>query len=64
MRVYVTAAAKRAIVVKEGDLLAKADSQANPVKVSKALYSEFKTWFGSKCFNVQYVSKASNIMTS
>eukprot|EP00959_Pyramimonas_sp_CCMP1952_P317214 6639197-Pyramimonas_sp.AAC.1 len=32
MRVYVTAAAKRAVVVKEDDLLAKADIQANPDK--------------------------------
>ena len=36
MRVYVTAAAKRAVVVKEDDLLTKADIQANPVQVSKA----------------------------
>eukprot|EP00959_Pyramimonas_sp_CCMP1952_P443391 9282808-Pyramimonas_sp.AAC.1 len=35
MRPRVTAAAKRAAVVKEDDLLAKADTQANPVKVSK-----------------------------
>eukprot|EP00959_Pyramimonas_sp_CCMP1952_P129949 2717657-Pyramimonas_sp.AAC.1 len=32
MRVYVTAAAKRTAVVKEDDLLTKADIQANPVK--------------------------------
>ena len=38
VRVYVTAAAKRAVVVKEDDLLTKADIQANPVKVSQALY--------------------------
>eukprot|EP00959_Pyramimonas_sp_CCMP1952_P113614 2374955-Pyramimonas_sp.AAC.1 len=35
-RVYVTAGAKQAPVVKEEDLLTKAGSQANPVKVSKA----------------------------
>jgi len=52
MRVYVAAAAKRAVVVKEDDLLTKADIQANPVKVSKTLYTELKTWFdnnASKC---------------
>eukprot|EP00959_Pyramimonas_sp_CCMP1952_P296047 6192677-Pyramimonas_sp.AAC.1 len=32
MRVYGTAAAKRAVVVKEDDLLANADVQANPEK--------------------------------
>eukprot|EP00959_Pyramimonas_sp_CCMP1952_P248505 5194464-Pyramimonas_sp.AAC.1 len=32
MRVYATAAAKRAAVILEDDLLAKADVQANPVK--------------------------------
>eukprot|EP00959_Pyramimonas_sp_CCMP1952_P303364 6348636-Pyramimonas_sp.AAC.1 len=36
MRVYVTAAAKRAALAKEDDLLARADIQANPVKVPKA----------------------------
>eukprot|EP00959_Pyramimonas_sp_CCMP1952_P378363 7926072-Pyramimonas_sp.AAC.1 len=37
MRVYVAAAAKRAVVVKEDDLLAKADVQANPEELPKAL---------------------------
>eukprot|EP00959_Pyramimonas_sp_CCMP1952_P144641 3027341-Pyramimonas_sp.AAC.1 len=37
MRVYVAAAAERAVVVKEDDLLAKAHIQANSDKVSKAL---------------------------
>eukprot|EP00959_Pyramimonas_sp_CCMP1952_P087538 1831563-Pyramimonas_sp.AAC.1 len=37
MRVYATAAAKRAAVVKEDDLLTKADLQANPVNASTAL---------------------------
>eukprot|EP00959_Pyramimonas_sp_CCMP1952_P161326 3373609-Pyramimonas_sp.AAC.2 len=27
-------------------------------------YTELKTWFDNKCFNVQDISKASNIMTS
>eukprot|EP00959_Pyramimonas_sp_CCMP1952_P012176 257143-Pyramimonas_sp.AAC.1 len=42
IRVYVTAAAKRAVVVKEDDLT-KAGSQAKPDKVSKALYTGHKT---------------------
>eukprot|EP00959_Pyramimonas_sp_CCMP1952_P105928 2214756-Pyramimonas_sp.AAC.1 len=64
MRVYIAAAAKRAAIVKGDDLLAKSDTQANPDKVSKAPYTELKTWFGNKCFNIQDVSKASSIMTS
>eukprot|EP00959_Pyramimonas_sp_CCMP1952_P467417 9491575-Pyramimonas_sp.AAC.1 len=43
MRVHVIAAAKRAVVVKENDLLAKGGIQANPEKVHKALYTELKT---------------------
>eukprot|EP00959_Pyramimonas_sp_CCMP1952_P277874 5808362-Pyramimonas_sp.AAC.1 len=62
MRMHVAAAAKRAAVVKEDDLLAKADIQGDP-KVSKALYTELRTWFDNRCFNVQDISKASNIMT-
>eukprot|EP00959_Pyramimonas_sp_CCMP1952_P142271 2978110-Pyramimonas_sp.AAC.1 len=45
MRAHDTAAAKRAAVVKEDDLLAKADVQANPEKIAKALFTELKTWF-------------------
>eukprot|EP00959_Pyramimonas_sp_CCMP1952_P074475 1556097-Pyramimonas_sp.AAC.1 len=52
LRVDVATAAKRAVVVKEDDLLAKADIQANPEKVSKALYTELKTWFDNKCFKM------------
>eukprot|EP00959_Pyramimonas_sp_CCMP1952_P311227 6513353-Pyramimonas_sp.AAC.1 len=43
MRVYVATAAMRAVVVKGDDLLAKADIQANPKTVSKALCTERKT---------------------
>eukprot|EP00959_Pyramimonas_sp_CCMP1952_P066697 1392471-Pyramimonas_sp.AAC.1 len=64
MRVYAAAAANQASVVKEGDLLAKADIQANPVKASKALYTELETSLDNKCFKVQDISKASDIVTS
>eukprot|EP00959_Pyramimonas_sp_CCMP1952_P161598 3379203-Pyramimonas_sp.AAC.1 len=64
MRVYVATAATRAVVVKGDDLLAKADVQADPVKVSKAIYTELKTWVDKECFKLQDISKASNIMTS
>eukprot|EP00959_Pyramimonas_sp_CCMP1952_P119299 2494041-Pyramimonas_sp.AAC.1 len=64
MRVSVTAAAKRAGIVKGDDLLAKADIQANTEKVPKALYTELKTRFDNKSFKLQDASKASNITTS
>ena len=64
MRVYVSAAAKRAVVVKEDDLLTKADIQANPKKVAEALYSELKIWLDNRCFEMYDISKATNIMTS
>eukprot|EP00959_Pyramimonas_sp_CCMP1952_P273244 5711411-Pyramimonas_sp.AAC.1 len=64
VRVYVAAAAKRAVVVKEGDLLAKADVQEKPEKVPKALYIDLKAWFDNKCFEMQAISKASSILTS
>eukprot|EP00959_Pyramimonas_sp_CCMP1952_P094323 1973056-Pyramimonas_sp.AAC.2 len=64
MRVYATAADKRTVVVKEDDLLTKPDVHVNPVKVSKALYTELKTWFGTEFFKVQDISKKSNIMIS
>eukprot|EP00959_Pyramimonas_sp_CCMP1952_P303802 6357686-Pyramimonas_sp.AAC.1 len=64
MRVSVAAVAKRAAVVKEGDLLAQADIQADPERVSNALYTELKAWLDNECDNMQDLSKASNIMTS
>eukprot|EP00959_Pyramimonas_sp_CCMP1952_P125578 2625909-Pyramimonas_sp.AAC.1 len=64
MRVYSTAAAKRAAVVMEDDLLAKAGIQANPEKISKALFTELKTWFDNKCCKMQEIAKTSSIMTS
>eukprot|EP00959_Pyramimonas_sp_CCMP1952_P131610 2751864-Pyramimonas_sp.AAC.2 len=62
-RACATAAAKRAAVVKEGDL-AKAGIQANPVKVSKTSYTEFKAWLDNKSFKVRDIPTASNITTS
>eukprot|EP00959_Pyramimonas_sp_CCMP1952_P288321 6029145-Pyramimonas_sp.AAC.1 len=60
MRIFIV----RASVVKEDDLLAKVDIQANPEKVSKAPCTEPKTWFDNGCFKLQDISNASSIMTS
>eukprot|EP00959_Pyramimonas_sp_CCMP1952_P337837 7074936-Pyramimonas_sp.AAC.1 len=64
MRVYVSSAAKRALVVKEDDLLTKADIAAHSKEVSEALCTELKTWLDNRCFELYDLSKASNIMTS
>eukprot|EP00959_Pyramimonas_sp_CCMP1952_P275749 5763913-Pyramimonas_sp.AAC.1 len=48
VRVYVAAAAKRVAVLKEDDLFARADIQANPDKV----------------LSMSDIAKASNLMTS
>eukprot|EP00959_Pyramimonas_sp_CCMP1952_P432537 9057717-Pyramimonas_sp.AAC.1 len=64
MRVYVSSAAKRAVVVKEDDLLTKAEIAAHPKKVSEALYTELIIWIDNRCCEMYDYSKASNIMTS
>eukprot|EP00959_Pyramimonas_sp_CCMP1952_P174082 3637538-Pyramimonas_sp.AAC.1 len=64
MRVYVSSAAKLAVVVKEDDLLTKADIAAHPKELSEALYTELKIWLDNWCFEMYDLSKASNIMTS
>eukprot|EP00959_Pyramimonas_sp_CCMP1952_P018417 389421-Pyramimonas_sp.AAC.1 len=64
MRVYVSSAAKRAVVVKEDDLPTKADIEAHPTEVSEALCTELKLWLDNRCFEMHDPSKASNIMTS
>eukprot|EP00959_Pyramimonas_sp_CCMP1952_P195912 4095905-Pyramimonas_sp.AAC.1 len=50
MRVHVPSAAKRAAVVKEDDLLTKADIAAHPQKIGEALHTELKIWLDCRCF--------------
>ena len=64
LRVYVSAAAKRAVDVKEDDLLTKQDIMNNPKQVSSALLTELKIWLDNRCFAKELLSKATNIMTS
>ena len=64
LRVYVSATTKRAIAVKEDDIMTKAEIQANPIKVSKALYTELRIWYDKACFKMQLLSNAKNVMTS
>ena len=64
LRVYVTAAAKRAVVVKEDDLLTKKDIADNPIQVAQAMTAELKIWTDNHCFEKQLLSQATNVMTS
>eukprot|EP00959_Pyramimonas_sp_CCMP1952_P239745 5010221-Pyramimonas_sp.AAC.1 len=63
MRVYDAAAAKRAAVVKEDDLLAQADIQAKPKKISQALFSPSSTRHGST-MNASKCRRSPNRRTS
>eukprot|EP00959_Pyramimonas_sp_CCMP1952_P080958 1691180-Pyramimonas_sp.AAC.1 len=63
MRVYVSSAAKRVVVVEEDDLLTKADIAAHPKEVSETLCTELKIRLDIRCFEMYDPSKASNIMT-
>eukprot|EP00959_Pyramimonas_sp_CCMP1952_P273057 5707650-Pyramimonas_sp.AAC.1 len=56
MRVYVSSAAKRAVVVKEDDLPTKADIAAHPKEVIAALYTELQIWLDNRFFEM-YVYK-------
>ena len=61
---YVSAATKRAVVVKEDVLLTKQDISSNPKQVSAALLTELKIWLDNRCFAKELLSKATNVMTS
>ena len=50
MRVYISAEAKRSVVVKEDDLLTRKEILHHAVKVSEATKAEIKTWIDNSCF--------------
>ena len=64
MRVYVTADTKRAVVVKEDDLLSKKDFAAHFSEVTTATISELKIWLDNSCFKPCLLKDARNVMTS
>ena len=65
MRVYLSSAAnKRAVVVKEDDLLTKNEMQAHAVEVSRATMTELKTWLQNHCFETCDLRYARSVMTS
>ncbi len=64
MRVYLSANTKRAVVVKEDDLLNKKELQAHSKEVASATSAELKTWLNNKCFKTCLLKNAQNVMTS
>jgi len=64
IRVYVSANAKKAVVVKEDDLLTKKDFTDNVAKVAEATVAELSTWLQNNCFKLCLLKNAQNVMTS
>ena len=64
LRVYHSVAAKRAVVVKDDDLLTKKELALHAAEVAKAILQELTTWFDNDCFLKALLKNAKNIMTS
>jgi len=64
MRVYISANTKRAVVVKEDDLLSKKEIEQNYKAVAEAITQEIKIWLDNKCFKIRDLKGAQNLMTS
>ena len=64
MRVYVSADTKRAVVVKEDDLLSRKEIQYRAAEVAEATIDELRVWLDNKCFKKCLIKDAQNIMTS
>ena len=62
--VCITADTKRAVVVKEDDLLSKKDFAPNVSKVITATASEIRIRPDNSCFKMSLVKDARNVMTS
>ncbi len=64
LRVYISANTKRAVVVKEDDLLSKKEIEQNHKAVAEAITHEIKIWLDNGCFKVRTLKGAQNLMTS
>ena len=64
VRIYVSAASKRAVVAKEDDLPTKQDIADNPKTVADALCADLKIWLGNNGFRILDTSNAESSMTS
>ena len=61
---YSTVEAKRAVVVKDDDLLQRWEINKYAKEVSLATAKELKIWFDNRCFEKALLKDAHNIMTS
>ena len=64
IRVYVSADSKRAVVVKEDDLLSKNEMIKHAKEVSVAIVLEIQIWIENKCFKLGLLKDCRNVMTS
>ena len=64
LRVYVTQAAKRAVVVKDDDILTRQELKDHAAEVSKATVAEIKIWLQNNCFRKCLLKGAQNTTTS
>ena len=64
VRVYISDKVKRTVVVKEDDLLTKAEIQKHEGEVAAATKKEILTWLENDCFEMCLLKDAKNIMTS
>ncbi len=63
MRIYISANAKRAVVIKEDDLLTKKELLAHSKAVADATIEEIKIRLNNYCFRKCLLKDAQNIMT-
>ena len=64
IRVCISKDIKRAVVIKEDDLLTKQEIKENERTVTKATLQELKIWIEIKCFSIKLLKDARNLMTS
>ena len=64
LRIYVPAEAKKAVVIKEDDLLTKKEILHHAKDVAVATAEEIKIWIENKCFKKRLLKGSRNIMTS
>ena len=64
LRVYIAQSVKRAVVIKEDDILTKKDLEANSGEVAEATLAELKTWLDNDCLVTCLRKNAQNLMTS
>ena len=64
LRIYVSQNIKRAVVVKEDNILNKKELEQNAAAVAEATVDELTTWLNNKCFEKCLRKNAQNLMTS